>query len=105
VEAFYDMALLSWANALNPPLPLLASPPTPPDHHKFHIASKDLVSAKQDAALTIQTGEYPDDLNRGQQDGYDIDYVTEKKKNELGLHGGSKASKLLAITKHLSGLY
>jgi hypothetical protein len=28
VESFYDMALITWSNALNPPLPLLAHPPT-----------------------------------------------------------------------------
>ncbi|KDQ09583.1 hypothetical protein BOTBODRAFT_178962 [Botryobasidium botryosum FD-172 SS1] len=27
VQSFYDMALLSWSNALNPPLPLLSNPP------------------------------------------------------------------------------
>ena len=101
------MALLSWATALKPPLPLLSSPPTPPDHYKFqadhsHIASKDLDSAKEDAARTIQTSEYPADLKRGQQDGYDVDYETEKMNNEQGLHVGGKNGKLLAITKHLS---
>jgi len=106
VEAFYDMALLSWANPLNPPLPLLSSPQTPPDHFEFqgdhsHIASKDLDSAKQDTART-QTSDYPEDLKRGQQDGYDVDYATEKKNNEQGLHEGTREEKLLAITKHLS---
>jgi len=107
VEAFYDMALLSWANPLNPPLPLLSSPQTPPDHFEFqddhsHIASKDLDSAKKDAARTIQTSDYPEDLKRGQQDGYDVDYVTEKKNNEQGLHEETRDGKLLAITKHLN---
>lgn len=27
VESFYDMALVSWANAMNPPLPLITEPP------------------------------------------------------------------------------
>ncbi|KAH8114265.1 hypothetical protein DFH11DRAFT_1596856 [Phellopilus nigrolimitatus] len=35
VEAFYDMALFSWANALDPPLPLLAEPPAHADVYKF----------------------------------------------------------------------
>ncbi|KIM79061.1 hypothetical protein PILCRDRAFT_823914 [Piloderma croceum F 1598] len=107
VEAVYDMALLSWANSLNPPFPLLSCPPTRPDHYRFqddhsHISSKNLDSAKVDAARTIQTSEYPQDLKRGQQDGYDVDYETEKKNNEQGLHGGTKNGKLLAITKHLN---
>jgi hypothetical protein len=107
VEAFYDMALLSWANPLNPPLPLLSHPPTPPSHYNFqgdhgHIASKDLDSLKEDAARTIQTGDYPQDLKSGQQDGYDVDYDTTKKNNERGFHGDTKSAKLLAITKHLS---
>lgn len=108
MEAFYDMALLSWAESFNPPLPLLSCPPTPPDHYRFqddhsHISSKDLDNAKVDAAVTMQTSEYPQDLKSGQQDGYDVDYETEKKNNEQGLHGETKNGKLLAITKHLSG--
>ncbi|KAI0270588.1 hypothetical protein BC834DRAFT_1011250 [Gloeopeniophorella convolvens] len=35
VESFYDMALLSWSNAMHPPLPLLGKPPTYPDAYKF----------------------------------------------------------------------
>ncbi|KAI0050745.1 hypothetical protein FA95DRAFT_1535710 [Auriscalpium vulgare] len=35
VESFYDMALLSWSNALNPPLPLLSKPPTYGDSFHF----------------------------------------------------------------------
>lgn len=90
---------------MNPPLPLLTFPPPTPSHYKFqddhsHIASKDLDSAKVDAARTLQTKDYPGDLKKGQQDGYDVDYDTEKKNNEQGLH--EKDGKLLAITKHLS---
>ncbi|KAF7968391.1 hypothetical protein HWV62_30667 [Athelia sp. TMB] len=119
VEAFYDMCLLSWANALKPPLPLLAAPPAPPTEYRFqddhaHIASKDLDSHKADAARTLQTKDYPGDLTLkgGQQDGYDVDFATEKRNNEEGLHantgaaGGSDAEiregKLKAITKHLN---
>lgn len=121
VESFYDMCLLSWANALSPPLPLLSGPAPLQvegdyqfgnDHS--HIQSKDLDSHKVDAAKTLQTKEYPGDLTLkgGQQDGYDVDFETEKRNNEEGLHsntnaqGGSEADirqgKLLAITKHLS---
>jgi len=101
------MALLSWSNAMKPPLPLLSSPPSPSDHYRFqgdhsHIASKDLDSAKEDAAKSLQTHDYPADLKGGQQDGYDVDYATEQKNNEQGLHGGTEASKLAAITKHLN---
>lgn len=107
MEAFYDMALLSWSSVLNPKLPLLSSPPIPPDRYRFqddhpHIAAKDLDSAKHEAAKSLQTHDYPDDLKRGQQSGYDIDYVTEKKNNEQGLHEGAEASRMAAITKHLS---
>lgn len=101
------MALLSWANSLNPPLPLLSHPPTPSDHYKFQgdhsrIGSKDLDSAKEDPARMTQAGNYTDDLKHGQQDGYDVDYDMEKKNNEQGFHGGTKSGKLLAITKRLS---
>lgn len=119
VESFYDMCLLSWANALSPPLPLLANPPPPATDFKFeddhsHIASKDLDSHKVDAAKTLQTKDYPGDLSLkgGQQDGYDVDYSTEKRNNEEGLHANTGAAgesqeqiregKLKAITKHLS---
>ncbi|KAF7986433.1 hypothetical protein HWV62_31183 [Athelia sp. TMB] len=49
IEAFYDICLLSWGNALRPPLPLLANPSAPPPEYRFqddhaHIASKDLDS-------------------------------------------------------------
>ncbi|KZP08421.1 phospholipase D active site motif protein [Athelia psychrophila] len=123
VESFYDMCLLSWGNALTPPLPLLAAPPPAPapgsyrfqDDHA-HIASKDLDSHKVDAAKTLQTQEYPGDLGEsvkgGQQDGYDVDHATEKRNGEGGMHadtgaggegaGEVRADKLLAITKHLN---
>ncbi|KDR78755.1 hypothetical protein GALMADRAFT_244306 [Galerina marginata CBS 339.88] len=107
VEAFYDMALLSWSDAMSPPLPLLSSPATPPEHYKFegdhgHIAAKDLDSAKEDAAKSLQTHDYPANLKRGQQEGYDVDYATEQKNNEQGLHDGTRVTKLSAITKHLN---
>ena len=35
VEGFYDMALLSWNNALNPPLPLLNHPPNYSDMQEY----------------------------------------------------------------------
>jgi len=47
VEAFYDVCLLSWANTMKPPLPLLSAICTPPTHYKSegdhsHIALQDL---------------------------------------------------------------
>lgn len=35
VEGFYDMALMSWALAMHPPLPLLSKPPVYPEEYKF----------------------------------------------------------------------
>ena len=40
VNSFYDMALLSWAVALNPPLPLLSQPPAHPDTYAFGHSNK-----------------------------------------------------------------
>jgi len=79
----------------------------PSDHYRFqgdhpHIAAKDLDSAKHEAAKSLQTHDYPNDLKSGQQGGYDIDYVTEKKNNEEGLHEGTETSRIAAITKHLN---
>lgn len=101
------MCLLSWATTLKPPLPLLSVVPTPSTHYRFqddhsHIASKDLDSAKVQAARSLQTSDYPEDLKAGQKDGYDVDYVTEKKNNEQGIHGTERDQKLLSITKILS---
>ncbi|KAF9564436.1 IQ calmodulin-binding motif protein [Agrocybe pediades] len=106
VEAFYDMALLSWNNAFNPPLPLLACPPTPPAKYQFgddhaHIAGKDLAGAKEDAAESIKTHDFPEDMKH-HDDGYDADYVAEQRHEESGLHGRNKFSKLAALTKHLN---
>jgi hypothetical protein len=42
VDSIYDMALLSWSNAMNPPLPLLTRLPTYPDVYKFQQDNEDL---------------------------------------------------------------
>jgi phosphatidylserine/phosphatidylglycerophosphate/cardiolipin synthase-like enzyme len=42
VESFYDMALMSWAIAMNPRLPLLSIPPAHPDVYKFKQDNEDM---------------------------------------------------------------
>lgn len=47
VDSFFDMALLSWDRALNPPLPCLLSPPGPQTTYLFgkdneHVKIKNL---------------------------------------------------------------
>lgn len=42
VESFYDMALMSWENAMKPPLPLLTSRPAYPDVYKFKQDNEDM---------------------------------------------------------------
>ncbi|KAH9968566.1 hypothetical protein BJV74DRAFT_784951 [Russula compacta] len=42
VDSIYDMALVSWSNAMNPPLPLLAKPITYPDVYMFQQDNEDL---------------------------------------------------------------
>jgi phosphatidylserine/phosphatidylglycerophosphate/cardiolipin synthase-like enzyme len=42
VDGIYDMALLSWSNAMNPPPPLLSNLPTYPDVYKFQRDNEDL---------------------------------------------------------------
>ncbi|GAA5915447.1 hypothetical protein JCM5296_002704 [Sporobolomyces johnsonii] len=59
VEAFYDMALLSWNEALNPTLPLLNSPPPPQREYRFgndheHIKSKDIEGAQQSSRRLLK---------------------------------------------------
>lgn len=53
VESIYDMALLSWSNAMNPPLPLLSKPPTYPDIYKFQQDNEDLKCAPSLASMQI----------------------------------------------------
>jgi hypothetical protein len=45
VESFYDMALMSWAIAMDPPLPLLSIPPAHPDVYKFKQDNEDMQCA------------------------------------------------------------
>lgn len=53
VESFYDMALRSWAIAINPPLPLLTMPPTYPDAYKFKQENEDMKCAHPLAGLFL----------------------------------------------------
>jgi len=52
VDSIYDMALISWSNAMNPPLPLLTKVPTYPNVHKFQQDNEDLKCA----LLTFEFG-------------------------------------------------
>lgn len=104
------MCLLSWDNALKPPLPLLSVPVATRESYQFqndhpHIASKDIENAKAGAAQSLQTSEYPKDLKEGQGNGIDDSLQAEKNNNEEGLHDSAWRNKLLAITKHLSSFY
>ena len=45
VDTIYDMALISWSNAMNPPLPLLTKMPNYPDDYKFRQDNEDLKCA------------------------------------------------------------
>ena len=45
VESFYDMALMSWAIAMNPPLPLLTIRPASPYVYKFKQDNEDMKCA------------------------------------------------------------
>ena len=45
VDGIYDMALLSWSNAMDPTLPLLTKSPTYPDIYRFQKHNKDLKCA------------------------------------------------------------
>jgi phosphatidylserine/phosphatidylglycerophosphate/cardiolipin synthase-like enzyme len=46
VDSIYDMALVSWSNAMNPPLPLLAKSITYPDVYIFQQDNEDLKCAR-----------------------------------------------------------
>jgi phosphatidylserine/phosphatidylglycerophosphate/cardiolipin synthase-like enzyme len=42
VDSIYDMALITWSNAMKPPLPLLAKVPTYPVVYKFQQDNEDM---------------------------------------------------------------
>ncbi|KAH9003737.1 hypothetical protein EDB86DRAFT_2889505 [Lactarius hatsudake] len=52
VESFYDMALMSWANAMNPPLPLLAMRPASPSMYRFKQDNEDMKYLGSEPMLT-----------------------------------------------------
>lgn len=59
VNGFYDMALLSWNNAMNPPLPLIAEPPAVQTNFNFgqdheQIASKDTEVLKDSSRKPLE---------------------------------------------------
>jgi len=54
VDSIYDMALISWSNALKPPLPLLAKVSIYPDVYKFRQDNEDLKCA----LLTLNLDEF-----------------------------------------------
>ncbi|VDC06870.1 unnamed protein product [Peniophora sp. CBMAI 1063] len=49
VDSFYDMALLSWSNAMNPPLPLLGHETVYPEEYKFNHENGHLKYINQEA--------------------------------------------------------
>ena len=51
VESFYDMALISWANAMKPPLPLLTLRPACPDVYRFKQDNEDMKCALSTCGL------------------------------------------------------
>jgi phosphatidylserine/phosphatidylglycerophosphate/cardiolipin synthase-like enzyme len=53
VASIYDMALFSWSNAMKPPLPLVAKPPTYPPVYKFQKNNEDLKCAPPLAIIHI----------------------------------------------------
>ncbi|TDL14124.1 hypothetical protein BD410DRAFT_797330 [Rickenella mellea] len=61
VDSFYDMALLSWANAMNPPLPLLSHPtPWAETEYKFHWDNQNLkyIEERKEFEPTVDEATY-----------------------------------------------
>ncbi|KAI9430801.1 hypothetical protein H4582DRAFT_2013996 [Lactarius indigo] len=52
VESFYDMALMSWANAMNPPLPLLTAQPASSGIYRFEHDNEDMKYLGSEPMLT-----------------------------------------------------
>jgi len=70
VEAFYELALLSWGRVLNPPLPLLSGPAPMPASYSFgqdhpHIAVKDLEKSRVQARQFLRTDQDRPQDNEG----------------------------------------
>lgn len=62
VEAFYDLALLSWGHTMTPPLPLLSEPAPKPTRYLFgrehpQIAVKDLEQSRLQAPQILSSGD------------------------------------------------
>ncbi|KAI5477424.1 hypothetical protein MNV49_006416 [Pseudohyphozyma bogoriensis] len=108
VQSFYDMALLSWNNAMNPPLPLLNQPPPKPTSYDFgdehvDIQKKD-VGATEDhsRALLMEHHEYATGVNGdAEKDArggkvYDATNADESRRLQAALHDEA------AVSAHLN---
>lgn len=117
VQSFYDLALLSWSEKMDPPLPLLVQAPvyaTPLDRRAFHWGTEHpLVNAKGDledkarqARVTLQQHHKGDDVGtevtaspRGHaNDGPTWDQDNEAEATRVDGALGSQA----AVNEHLS---
>ncbi|KAF8312473.1 hypothetical protein DL93DRAFT_2059854 [Clavulina sp. PMI_390] len=104
VQSLYDVALISWGLAMNPPLPLLSEPMPVQKEFKFGkehpaISSKDLEKARVQAGAFIKESHLPD--FGGEQDGNTgSTVINEDKDVQKALEENFNTMAL--ITKHLS---
>lgn len=103
VQGFYDMALLSWNNALTPPLSCIVSPPPPQTHFDFgldhpHIFEEDLTPEANEVSkrtLHSQLGIETADKQKAQSQ-FDVDNWSEAERTEKGLGTEQKVSEHLS---------
>ncbi|THG96576.1 hypothetical protein EW145_g7754 [Phellinidium pouzarii] len=94
VDSFYDVALFSWANALDPPLPLLAKPPVHTDDYKFgwdnaHLKYIDTEFSSQAARTLLGKQQARDDQQDGRRKR--VDGFGNAVRTAVGIHPGDAA--------------
>ncbi|WWD17806.1 hypothetical protein CI109_102248 [Kwoniella shandongensis] len=112
VQAFYDMALLSWSNAFHPPLPLLAHPPTyPPGGSKNYDfgTAHPVIGSKGDLDSAASRSREILAQHHAQEGGDDGGQSMQRKKEIWDGNNADEAERVddqftdeEAITKHLN---
>lgn len=112
VQGFYDLCLITWHHAMNPPLPLLSNPPKERDTFDFgsdhaQIANQDLEASKGAAIETLKTGAFTADKAQSQgksdhKNTYETTPGEEAHNDATDFNSKKGHSKIDAITRRLN---
>jgi len=111
VNAFYDMALITWNNKMTPPLPLLAH--RPPSTELFNFGNDhpqtqdiDLEASRSSAIKTMGDNKFTAESAQNQQASkskdWDVNDQAETNLDQQNYNSKQGGNKLDAITKHLN---